>query len=78
MDKIFVLEKKHFVLDKIISSRTNLILSRTKKYFVWADGQGISFNWYLLMGSKHLCNTTSKMPHFYFIETFKKPMTKLY
>ena len=30
MDKISVLDKKHFVMDKIILSRTNLILSRTK------------------------------------------------
>ena len=30
MDKTFVLDKKYFVLDKIISPRTYLILSRTK------------------------------------------------
>ena len=30
MDKIFVMGKKYFVIDKIILSRTNLILSRTK------------------------------------------------
>ena len=44
MDKIFVLDKKYFVLNKIILSRANLILSWTKNVLSRQMDRALVFN----------------------------------